>query len=494
MKSSKRILLSFLISISLLMPQGYAIVYAGNNRISIEINGHSQKIDKMNMRFTANNQIIIYTDEKYLKNNDKNSIVTIAVVAGENNNYKVVNLLDKAIDDDYSISIPEGGYLIAGIGKGAEWINNNIKSGDEVNINNVNILNMINSVQNRKADENNTTMEVIPVSSLQPSIHLEKPQLTGTGGELIFSDSPESFDTEGAFYRDTVTGQFRVFWHHQNMSQSSLTVSAAITNESSETVMLYSQGSGVATNIYPDVAGQEALYNFMETNNQEKYLATLQPGQSYLVSSLTPSAYTTSGIAQFEAYTRYGHKPATVTVTTLNYSIEPLHPENVDILQGDFYQENYVGRGTFPHFNLTGTIKYSTSVGNAYISLSSAAFGQWSDALPGEYQEGYDPVDGETVIDNGNYGIMYNLNVVVNNDMSATRQLKIYDNPAGGYGHYVMKWENNILQSGFLSYENAWKFAESVIGSNIRKFTLQTSIPGGACGPSKIFFTNIEVD
>lgn len=484
MKSSKRILLSFLISIALLMSQSHVTVYAKNNRIAIEVNGQSENIDKMNMRFTSNNQLIIYTDEKYLESNDKNLVITAAIVAREDNTYKVVNLLDKTIGDNYSLSIPEGGYLIAGIGKGAEWINNNIKAGDEVNINNLNISNIINSAQKQKADENSVPMKTIPISSLQPSIHLEKPQLFGTGGKLIFSDSPESFYTEGAFYRDTVTGQFRIFWHHQNMSLNSVTVSAAITNESSESVMLYSQGSGIGTNIYPDVAGQIALDNFMKTNKQERYLTTLQPGQSYFVGSLTPSTYTTSGIAQFDVYTQYGHKPATVTVTTLNYTSEPLHPDDVNILQGDS-----LVRGTFPHFDRTGTIEYKTSMGNAYISLSSAAYGQWSDCLPGEYEEGYDAVDNKTVINNGNYGVMYQLDIRVNNDVYKSGKLIVYDNPAGGFGHYVMKWQNNLIQSGFLSYENAWEFTESNLGSGIRKFNLETSIPGGACGPSNIYFT-----
>ncbi|MGF7396389.1 hypothetical protein [Thermoanaerobacterium thermosaccharolyticum] len=66
MKSSKRILLCFLISIAILMSQSHVTVYAKNNRIAIEVNGQSENIDKMNMRFTSNNQIIIYTDEKYL--------------------------------------------------------------------------------------------------------------------------------------------------------------------------------------------------------------------------------------------------------------------------------------------------------------------------------------------------------------------------------------------------------------------------------------------
>src|SRR5690349_1706838 len=82
----------------------------------------------------------------------------------------------------------------------------------------------------------------VPISSLQPAIPLEKPALTGVGGKLVLSDSPETFTEAGAFYRDRLEGEFRVFWHHQNAASETLSVGVAVTNESAETVNLYTRG------------------------------------------------------------------------------------------------------------------------------------------------------------------------------------------------------------------------------------------------------------
>lgn len=333
------------------------------------------------------------------------------------------------------------------------------------------------------------TQTTAPISTLKPAVHLDKPTLAQTGGKLILSDSPETFSTVGAFYRDTATGSFRVFWHHQNSSVKGDVVAAAITNTSGVNVEVFSQGVGVATNVYPDVAGQQALTQFMQSHADKKYVTTLKPGESYYVEASTPAGDTTSGIAQFATYRQDSHQPATVTVTTLNYQSQPSDPTTVSILPSDSHT-----RGSFPHFNRAGVLNYDLSQGNAYIRLSSANAGRWSDSLPGEYEAGTDVVDGgSTVYDNGNYGVLYNLTVQVTNGTHAPRRLTVWDNPSGGYGHYVMQWNNQLSDSGFLSYSNAWRFAEATTGAVQNHYQLETSLPGGASGPQVIYFSSTAV-
>jgi hypothetical protein len=326
----------------------------------------------------------------------------------------------------------------------------------------------------------------VPVSSLQPAVQLEKPQLTGVGGKLIFSDSPETFSSSGAFYRDKAEGEFRVFWHHQNATDHTLTVGVAVTNTSGERVRLSSKGSGLGTNIYVDVAGQTALADFIRTQNQTQFLATLSPGESYYVTAPTDSMITNSGIVQLIASTEDGSRPAQVTVTTLSYEDKPEHPEQAAILPADS-----LTRGTFPHFDRAGKIRYDTSMGNAYLSVDSDAVGPWSgNAMPGEYEEGWDAVDGKTVINNGNYGIMYRFGVEIVNSYHHPRDTSVYLNPAGGYGHYAVKWNKDIFQSDFLSYENAWLITDFKLNPNGGTYKAEMSLTGGAAGPQVIYFTN----
>ncbi|WP_449537921.1 hypothetical protein [Ferdinandcohnia sp. Marseille-Q9671] len=324
----------------------------------------------------------------------------------------------------------------------------------------------------------------VPIETIQPAVHLEKPELKQTGGKLILSDSPETYSDSGAFYRDSATGEFRVFWHHQNVSGEDRYVSLALTNTSNEAVKLYSKGVGATASIYPDVAGKEALVQFLEEKAKKKFIKTLQPGESYYLETFAVDGDTVSGIAQYDVYTKHGHKPGTVTATILNYAERPTDPLSVEILPPDSHV-----RGSFPHFDREGILTYDTALGNAYIRLSSAAYGQWSDKLPGEYEEGISVVDGnKPVINNGNYGVLYNLDVNVENSLHRPVELSIYDNPAGGFGHFVMQWNGQLQTTGFLSYVNAWKFASEQIGANGNQYDFVTSLPGGASGPSVIYF------
>jgi hypothetical protein len=335
-------------------------------------------------------------------------------------------------------------------------------------------------VQSSAADEK------VPIGDLKPAVHLEKPVLKQTGGKLILSDSPETYKTDGAFYRDTAKGEFRVFWHHQNRSGETRYVALAITNTSSSNVQLFSEGSGVSVDYYPDVAGQDALVSFLQDRYEKHFITTLSPGESYFVENQADDLDTVSGIAQFASYTQHSHLPAAVTVTTLNYQERPAHPEKVMILEGDSHI-----RGSFPHFNREGVLDYDPAQGNGLIRISSAESGKWSDKLPGEYEQGIDVVDGnKPVMNNGNYGVVYNLTVNVSNSFHAPQRISVYDNPSGGFGHYVMEWQNHIQKSGFLSYQYAWRFAEFETGADGNQYFFTTSLPGGASGPSTLYFTS----
>ncbi|TJY44524.1 hypothetical protein E5161_03875 [Cohnella pontilimi] len=326
--------------------------------------------------------------------------------------------------------------------------------------------------------------ETVPISSLQPAVQLEKPQLYGVGGKLIFSDSPETFATPGGLYRGVADGEFRVFWHHQNASDTTFEIGAAITNTSSQTVRLYTKGRGVGTNYYVDVAGQDALVQFLNTQNTKVLVAELAPGQSYYITAPTPKDITNSGIVQFVASDKSG-KPAQVTVTTLAYESKPKNPEKIAILPSDDH-----GRGTFPHFDRIGVIQYDTAQGNAYISVDAAAYGPWQDDMPGEYENGWSAVDNAPVINNGNYGVMYHFAVHVTNSHSDPRQVGVYLNPAGGYGHFALLWNKQLFQSDYLNYEQAWHITDFKVNPHGGLYSSQMSLTGGSAGPQVIYFTN----
>lgn len=327
--------------------------------------------------------------------------------------------------------------------------------------------------------------ELVPIETLKPGAPMEKPVLTPTGGPLILSDSPESPKTEGAYYRDEVSGQFRIFWHHANMTGAPLNIAVAVTNPTDNPVQLYTEAQGIGVDYYPDIAGQTALRGFLDSRSDRKPVAKLQPGDTYYLEAEAPPTYTVSGIVQMRALTKRGKDDAVVIVTTLGYVNKPDHPEEESILPGDVHV-----RGTFPHFDRTGMLTYNTSAGNSLIRISSAASGPFSDTMLGEYETGYSAVDGKDVVNNGNYGVTYNLSVVINNESGSKKRISVYDNPSGGAGHYVVEWAGLILQSPYVNYTKAWNIADFRVNKHGKTIASNFSLTGGAAGPQTIYFTN----
>lgn len=354
---------------------------------------------------------------------------------------------------------------------------------------------------------------VVPRSSLPAPSEIAPGTvpLQASGGPLFFSDAPEQFNVDsgpGAFYRDTFTGAFRAFWHHQNVGTQPASVALTITNTSKSTELLLSHGLGMAQNFYPDQAGQAALAAFYRTDGGYRVLARLAPGQSaWLVEPAGLTAYagkmygnTVSGMGDFVAVTLgtsgpstpsagqlvpglpSGARPAPVVVTNLAYAGNaPVDPLTVPVLA----REGNTVRGTFAHWRRAGVVAVNLAAGPQDLAIESAVSGIYSRALPGEYAAGYDAVDQTTVYDNGNYGVTYHLTLNIQNPGNRYRSVAVYDIPAGGAGHYVVDLHHQILTSPYLTYQDAWEIADQSVGERGR-IILNTALPGGSDGPQDL--------
>jgi hypothetical protein len=367
---------------------------------------------------------------------------------------------------------------------------------------------------------------IVPASSLGQANAIAKPVLATQGGTLILSDSPEEIlagvTTPGAFYRDRVSGIFRVFYHHQNTTENDLSVGLAITNTSRETEILLSHGKGAGVNLYPDVAGQTALAAFLSSHNTVGFATILKPGDSYystqddasgdtasgfeeylLISTESPAASSLIPAALFEALTDEflanmnrtdvaphfpsGFAAGTGTVTTLVYSgTRPPVPTGLPILPPDDHI-----RGTFQHFDRFGAFPIAASAGLQALAVDTAAPGlPYSDDMPGEYELGIDSVDsGQEVYNNGNYGVLYKFHIEINNETPfSTSPMGILMQPTGGAGVYVMSVNDHPMLSGYVDYTSAWWIDEITSRKSCAILNLETSLPGGSAGPQQLLF------
>lgn len=365
---------------------------------------------------------------------------------------------------------------------------------------------------------------LIPIAQLGTSVQIPKPTLTMHGGSLLLSDSPETLsstaDLPGVMYRDHVQRRFRVFYHHQNATAGALFVGIAITNSTRKFEVVLTHGEGQGVNVYPDVAGQSALAEFLSSHRHISLGAILAPGETYWSVQNVPSGDTASAIQQYALISLPVDFCSSAALIELNHRLEvdsnasgdpseptslpdgfnwgsaevmtvaydgaqPDDPRALPVLPPDTHI-----RGTFAHSDRFGYFKLAAQNGLQELSISTSAPGlPYSDDLPGEYELGTDAVDGGTeVYNDGNYGVLYTLRIAIEKCQHGSLPFALLMQPAGGSGHYVEAVNRNLALSPYVDYTSAWWFDSLNLRAPVTIINLQTSLTGGSAGPQALLF------
>ncbi|RUS48038.1 stalk domain-containing protein [Cohnella sp. AR92] len=103
--------------------------------------------------------------------------------------------------------------------------------------------------------------------------------------KLLASNSPENLTKPGLLYRDTVSGDFRLFIYHLNVGNDPLKIYLAATNKSSQVANVSRGASGQAgPNYFGLWTGKLASERFLESSKAgTTSLTTLQPGETKLI-------------------------------------------------------------------------------------------------------------------------------------------------------------------------------------------------------------------
>ena len=350
---------------------------------------------------------------------------------------------------------------------------------------------------------------------------MDRPRLTRWGGALLLSDSPEQLRSSDLFpvamYRDQATGDFRVFYHHQNESSKSVSVGVAITNTSSEPQDVFVRGTGESVNVAPDLAGQAAASRFISSRHNIRFATLLLPRQTYFEVQKVPNGDTASAILEYlliaaplerrpnappgELVTSLiawskseavepPHLPAgfrlgSATISTVAYiGAEPFNPAELHILPSDSHI-----RGSFAHSERRGAVHLSSDLGLQMLSVdTSAPGGKYSHPMENEYELGTDAVDGgKPVYDDGNYGVIYDLFAAVDSK-GFSSNLALLLEPSGGAGHFVVFTDGHQALSPYVTSKSAWWFGDRILRGRQIQIHLQTTLPGGASGPQDFLF------
>ena len=251
------------------------------------------------------------------------------------------------------------------------------------------------------------------------------------GGTLLFSDSPEYVTTEGILYRDTVTGDARVLYYHLNNTDEPKKVAVVLENKypGPNQVRVTRGGSGGPSEDYLAVGKQGQMNYWGKSMDQ---VINLPAGGARLLQEQMNTIILQPGQLVYGAYDFTTDHPVQVTVLMLADDGDPVTAANqLPVLPKDEMKL----RGTFKGMNrvLTSPKTYDPDKdGGVYFPLA--------DNLQDKYREGIDATDGSKVINVGNYGIVYTLELPV----TGKGTTQYYLSPLGGvyagamqvrYGH-----------------------------------------------------------
>lgn len=218
--------------------------------------------------------------------------------------------------------------------------------------------------------------------------------------KLILSDSPETITEKGILYQDKVNGKARLYADHVNGSESKVQfVIMARNTSTTQPVTITTTNKGeVYPSIYANLIGHEASVDFMLRNPVTEKPLTLAPGQG-LAYVRMPDFYPGQGVNLFYDVETSGE--VEFTFMALDSSISTPTGSLIPYMQVLKFNGNV--RGTFPVSDLTWKADMKDVTKPVRITIG--------DGKEDPFIKGYDTERKAEVLNEGNYGMIYNLQI-----------------------------------------------------------------------------------
>lgn len=258
-----------------------------------------------------------------------------------------------------------------------------------------------------KQEGESLPMKMLPVSS------------TDTGGTLLFSDSPEYVKENGILYRDTVTGDARVLYYHLNDTSARKKVAVVLEGDPGKNTLVVVKrgGAGTPSSDYLKVGKETQTAYFNDIRRTKIYL---MGGRPHLLDLSMDTTILDPGELVYGVYDFTTDGPVKVTVLMCDESADPtLYVRNARVLPKDEQRL----RGTFPQMDRVIKVDRPYDPmrdGTVYIPLA--------DDKHDLYRRGIDATDGSSVVNYGNYGILYYMDI----QTTGRSPIQYYLSPLGG--------------------------------------------------------------
>ncbi len=290
---------------------------------------------------------------------------------------------------------------------------------------------------------------------------------------LLASNNPEKVPGFGILYQDYAQGDVRLRYHHRNCTDGKIRIIATVKNTAEEAVTV-TIGKKALAGPSADIlqVGQQVVANYLQ-NESKGTTITLAPGEEYIlnpgenplqIDDIAAALIDVSSEKQV-LYSIYSAPSDQDDFSTL----QPLAKINTHI------------RGTFP---------------NATIDLSYTVDGREQekiiigreDAYANYYLPGLDHLTGESLVNNGNRGVLHNITI------KAEQKVGVLLNPRGtifqgvitGFDGQICKISNGGVMTG-----NREAVVLGVLEKGETK-TLRYLAPSGSDSPILLIFIPYE--
>lgn len=255
-----------------------------------------------------------------------------------------------------------------------------------------------------------------PVSRL---MHRMETTSTDSGATLLFSDSPEYATEDGILYQDTVRGAARVLYYHVNRMKAPKKVAVVLENVGGGTslVTIARGGASQPSPNYLDVGkGTQALY-FDAQGTQRFFLKAGE--RRVLVEDMDKTILRPEDLV-YGCYDFLSSQPVRASVVICPATTDPADfVRRARVLPADELRL----RGTFANADRTIRPKATYNPADGKIQYFLLA-----DNETDKYRTGVDATDGSAVLNYGNYGILYHVQV----PLAGMEKTQCYLSPFGG--------------------------------------------------------------
>ena len=250
-----------------------------------------------------------------------------------------------------------------------------------------------------------------------------------TGGTLLFSDSPEYVKETGALYRDIVTGDARVLYYHLNDTSQPKKVAVVLETDAELASVFVTRGAAAPPSADYLYVGKVTQIGYFDTHEMNERIYVTKERPRLLVPEMDTTVLA-PGQLVYGVYDFHANAPVRVSVIMYGADVDPFaFLRTARVLPRD----EIALRGTFRGMN-----RVITSKKIYRPSMDGAVYFPIGDNLHDVYRQGIDATDGSSVVNYGNYGILYQISIPT----AGRENTRYFLSPLGGVYAGAMRAEN----------------------------------------------------